>query len=161
MTRSGIGFDSHRFAEGRPLILGGVEIPAERGLVGHSDADALSHALVDALLGAGALGDIGVHFPDSDPRWKDTDSRVFLREAVTLLATRGLRPVHVDATVLTEEPRLAGHIHEIRESLAATLGLPLDSVSVKAKTGEGMGAIGRAEGLAVLALATVEEVSGA
>ena len=161
MTRTGIGFDSHRFAEGRPLVLGGVEIPSARGLDGHSDADLLSHALVDALLGAGALGDIGGHFPDTDPRWKDADSRLFLRETLALLAGRGLRAVHVDATLLAEEPRLAGHIPAIRESLAATLGLPLDSVSVKAKTGEGMGAIGRGEGMAALAVATVEEVAGA
>jgi len=160
MIRSGIGFDSHRFEAGRTLVLGGVEIPAERGLAGHSDADALSHALVDALLGAAALGDIGAHFPDDDPRWKDADSRLFLRETLALLAAAGYRPVNVDATVITEAPRLGEHVPAIRESLAETLRLPVDRVSVKAKSAESMGSLGRGEGLAVLALATVEEVAG-
>ncbi len=158
MTRSGIGFDSHRFAEGRPLILGGVTIPDARGLAGHSDADVLAHAIVDALLGAGALGDIGRHFPDHDQAWKNAPGSLFIDRSLELLGKNGLRPVHVDATIIAEAPRLAPHMDAIRASLAGFLKLPLDSVSVKATTNEGMGAIGRSEGMAVMAVATVEDI---
>jgi len=138
-------------------MLGGVEIPGARGLAGHSDADVLAHAIVDALLGAAALGDIGRHFSDEDPAWKNAASSRFLERALKLLGERGMRPVHVDATIIAESPRLAPHIDAIRANLAGLLALPLDSVSVKATTHEGMGALGRGEGMAAMAVATVED----
>jgi 2-C-methyl-D-erythritol 2,4-cyclodiphosphate synthase len=156
---TGIGYDCHRLAEGRRLVLGGVEIPHELGLAGHSDADVLTHAIIDALLGAAALGDIGEHFPDTDPRYRDADSLVLLRETVAMLAAGGLRPRHVDATVVLERPKLAGAKEEIRARLAGVLGLERAHVSVKATRGEGMGFIGRGEGAAALAVATVERLS--
>ncbi len=156
MTRVGLGYDAHRFAEGRRLVLGGVEVEHHRGLAGHSDADALAHAITDALLGAAALGDLGEHFPDTDERWRDADSLALLREAVALLAQRGLRPVNVDATVVLERPKLAPHREEMRRRLAAALSLDLDAVSVKATRGEGMGFVGREEGVAVMAVALIE-----
>lgn len=155
MIRTGIGFDAHRFAEGRRLVLGGVEIPHPVGLLGHSDADVLAHALMDALLGAAADGDIGRHFPDTDPRWKDADSLELLRRVVERVGTLGWRIVNTDATVLAEAPRLAPHIPEMRRRLAGALGLPEGAVSVKATTVEAMGALGRREGVAVLAVATL------
>ena len=154
---AGIGWDSHRFAAGRPLILGGVTIPHDRGLDGHSDADVLTHAVIDALLGASALGDIGQHFPDSDERYRDADSMELLRTVVAMLAERGLRVAHVDTTVVMERPKLAGHREAIRASLAAALGVEPGQVNVKASTGEGMGFIGREEGVAALAVATIRE----
>jgi 2-C-methyl-D-erythritol 2,4-cyclodiphosphate synthase len=154
---AGIGWDSHRFAAGRPLILGGVTIPHDRGLDGHSDADVLTHAVIDALLGASALGDIGQHFPDSDERYRDADSMELLRTVVAMLAERGLRVAHVDTTVVMERPKLAGHREAIRASLAAALGVEPGQVNVKASTGEGMGFIGREEGVAALAVATLRE----
>ena len=154
---AGIGWDSHRFAAGRPLILGGVTIPHDRGLDGHSDADVLTHAVIDALLGAAALGDIGQHFPDSDERYRDADSMQLLRTVVAMLAERGLRVAHVDTTVVMERPKLAGHREAIRASLAAALGVEPGQVNVKASTGEGMGFIGREEGVAALAVATLRE----
>jgi len=159
-TRSGIGYDSHRFIAGRPLHLGGVLVPWTHGLAGHSDGDAILHAVVDALLGAGSLGDIGSHFPDTDPQWKGAESSRFAREAVRLLAERGLAPEHVDVTVIVERPKLASHIPAMREATANALGLPVDAVSIKAKTNEGMGWIGRGEGLGVIAVATVRGASG-
>ena len=156
MTRIGIGFDSHRFAEGRPLILGGQAIPHTHGLAGHSDADAVAHALTDAILGAVAAGDIGSHFPDTDPRWKGADSIGLLRAACALVAERGFRVVQVDATVILERPRLGPHIPAMRATLAEALGVSVDAVSVKAKTNEGMGFIGRGEGIAAMAVATLE-----
>jgi 2-C-methyl-D-erythritol 2,4-cyclodiphosphate synthase len=155
LARSGIGWDSHRLAEGRPLILGGVPIPHDRGLAGHSDADVLAHAIADALLGAAALGDIGQHFPDTDERWRGADSLVLLRAVVALLGEQGLRAVHVDATVLMERPKLAPHREAIRARLADALGVEPAAVSVKASTGEGLGFVGREEGVAALAVATV------
>jgi 2-C-methyl-D-erythritol 2,4-cyclodiphosphate synthase len=152
---TGIGWDSHRPAEGRRLVLGGVEIPYDRGLEGFSDADVLAHAITDALLGAAALGDIGEHFPDTDPRWAGADSLVLLRAVVAMLAERGLTVVHVDATVVMERPKLAPHRAAIRGRLAETLGLAAEHVSVKASTGEGMGFVGRGEGVAALAVASV------
>ena len=159
-TRAGIGYDSHRFVAGRPLHLGGVVIPWTHGLAGHSDGDAILHAVVDALLGAAALGDIGTHFPDTDPQWKGVDSSRLAREAVRMLGEHGLAPDHVDVTVVVERPRLSSHIPAMREATAKALGLPVESVSLKAKTNEGMGWIGRGEGLAVFAVATVRGASG-
>jgi 2-C-methyl-D-erythritol 2,4-cyclodiphosphate synthase len=149
--RTGIGIDSHRFEPGRRLVLGGVEIPHERGLAGHSDADVLAHAITDALLGAAGLGDIGQHFPDTDEAWKDADSMDLLREVVDRVRAAGHELVHVDATVMLERPKLAPHREAIHASLAAVLG----SVNVKATTGEGMGFVGRGEGAAALAVATI------
>ena len=153
--RTGIGFDTHRLVEGRKLILGGVAIPHPVGLLGHSDADVLTHALMDALLGAIADGDIGQHFPDTDPQWAGADSLALLRAVVARLAAQGWRPANVDATVLAERPKLAPHIPAMRERLADALGLPVGAVSVKATTVEGLGAIGRREGISALAVATV------
>jgi 2-C-methyl-D-erythritol 2,4-cyclodiphosphate synthase len=155
---AGIGWDSHRLAAGRPLILGGVTIPHDRGLDGHSDADVLTHAVIDALLGAAALGDIGQHFPDSDERYRDADSIELLRTVVATLAERGLRVAHVDTTLLMERPKLAGHREAIRASLAAALAVEPGQVNVKASTGEGMGFVGREEGVAALAVATLQSV---
>lgn len=153
--RTGIGWDLHRLTPGRPLILGGVTVPSELGLEGHSDADVLSHAITDAVLGAAALGDIGMHFPDSDPRWAGADSLLFLRHALSLAAARGYRLVNVDATVILERPKLKDYRSAIREKLAATLGLDLDRVSVKFKTAEKLGPVGEsraAEAQAVVML---------
>jgi 2-C-methyl-D-erythritol 2,4-cyclodiphosphate synthase len=140
--RTGLGWDNHRLAEGRRLILGGVSVPCEFGFEGHSDADVLSHAVTDALLGALALGDIGMHFPDSDPRWKGCDSLVFLRHAVSLAKERGYAISNVDATVILERPKLKDYRQAIRESLAGALGLAVDRVSVKFKTAEKVGPVG-------------------
>jgi 2-C-methyl-D-erythritol 2,4-cyclodiphosphate synthase len=150
-VRTGIGIDSHRFEIGRRLVLGGVEIPYERGLAGHSDADVLAHAIADALLGAAGLGDIGQHFPDTDEAWRDADSIELLRTVVARVAEEGYAIEHVDATVMLEAPKLAPHREAIEASLAAVLG----SVNVKATTGERMGFIGRGEGAAALAVATI------
>jgi 2-C-methyl-D-erythritol 2,4-cyclodiphosphate synthase len=152
----GIGYDSHRFVEGRPLILGGVTIPHSRGLAGHSDADAVAHALTDAMLGAAGAGGIGQLFPDTDPQWKDADSMELLRTAHELIRGRGLRLVQADLTVITELPKLLPHLAPMAASLAARLALPNGAISVKAKTNEGMGFIGRGEGLAVMAVALLE-----
>jgi 2-C-methyl-D-erythritol 2,4-cyclodiphosphate synthase len=152
----GIGWDSHRLVDGRPLVLGGVEIPFGRGLEGWSDADVLTHAVIDALLGAAALGDIGQHFPDDDPRWRGADSLELLGAVVALLGERRVTVVHVDATVLMERPKLAPHRDAIRARLSRALGLDADHVNLKASTGEGMGFVGRGEGVAALAVATVE-----
>jgi 2-C-methyl-D-erythritol 2,4-cyclodiphosphate synthase len=160
MITTGMGYDCHPLAEGRRLILGGVEIPHERGLAGHSDADALTHAIIDALLGAAALGDIGQHFPDTDERYRDASSIELLRRTVGLLAGAGFSARHVDATVLLERPQLAPAREQIRRTLAEALGLDLEHVSVKATRGEGMGFIGRQEGVAALAVATVERRAG-
>ena len=147
--RVGFGYDSHVFDEGRPLRLGGVLIPGAPGLRGHSDADALVHALVDALYGAAALGDIGSHFPDSDPRWANADSLLFLRAAVAEVRAAGYTVGNIDATVICERPKLRSHIEAIRKHLASELGISVSSVSVKAKTNEGMDAVGAGKGIAV------------
>jgi 2-C-methyl-D-erythritol 2,4-cyclodiphosphate synthase len=160
VIRTGIGFDAHRFAPGRRLILGGVEIPGAPGLEGHSDADVLTHAIMDALLGAAADGDIGRHFPDTDPAWKDARSLALLEAVGRRLAGRGFRVLNVDATVIAETPRLAPHAPAMRAGLGAALGLGADRVSVKATTVEGMGALGRREGMAALAVATVDDGPG-
>jgi 2-C-methyl-D-erythritol 2,4-cyclodiphosphate synthase len=159
MTRVGLGFDVHPFVEGRPLILGGIEVPAERGLAGHSDADVLTHAVADALLGALALGDLGQHFPDSDPRYRGISSLRLLGEVVERVRGHGGRIVNVDATVVADAPRLSGWLEAMRARLAETLGLAVDRVSVKAKRAERLGALGRQEGVAAMAVALVE-VSG-
>ena len=156
MTRVGLGFDVHPLVEGRPLVLGGVDIPADRGLSGHSDADVLTHAVADALLGALALGDLGQHFPDTDPRYRGISSLELLREVVTRVRTHGGRIVNVDATIVAEAPRLADRLEAMRGRLADTLGLALDRVSVKAKRAERLGALGRHEGIAAMAVASVE-----
>jgi 2-C-methyl-D-erythritol 2,4-cyclodiphosphate synthase len=153
--RIGFGYDVHRYAPGRRLVLGGVEIAAPIGLLGHSDADVLTHAVMDALLGAAALGDIGHHFPPSEPRWKDADSVALLERVAALLAERGWRVGNVDATVVMERPRLAPHIPAMRARLAAALGVAEAAVSVKATTTEGMGFVGRDEGAAAYAVALI------
>jgi 2-C-methyl-D-erythritol 2,4-cyclodiphosphate synthase len=154
-VRTGIGYDSHRLEEGRRLVLGGVQVPSERGLAGHSDADALAHAVTDALLGAAGLGDIGEHFPDTDEAWRDADSIDLLRRAAELVRDAGLAPVNVDAVVVCEAPRLAAYRDAMRERLAGALGLGKGEVGVKFTTGEGMGFVGRGEGIAALATAAV------
>ena len=150
---TGIGWDVHRLVEGRPLILGGVRIDHDRGLEGHSDADVLTHAVIDALLGAAGLGDIGEHFPDADPAYAGADSLALLRDVVALLGAREV--LHVDVSVLMERPRLARHKAAIRETLAGALGVAVDRVNVKATTGERLGFVGREEGVAALAVATL------
>ena len=156
MIRVGTGYDLHRLEAGRPLILGGVLVPHESGLLGHSDADALCHAIIDALFGAAALGDIGRHFPDTDPAYKGADSMILLREAMHILREAGFEPVNVDATIVAQRPKLAPYIEAMREKLAAALGLPVNGVSVKAKTNEGVGPEGRQEAISVQAVALVE-----
>ena len=159
-SRTGIGYDSHRFEAGRRLVLGGVEVPgAERGLAGHSDADALTHAIIDALLGAAGLGDIGQHFPDTDDRWRDADSLDLLSEVSVVLEEHDSAITHIDATVVCEEPKLGPHRDEMRRSLASTIGLSARAVNVKFTTNEGMGWVGRGEGVAALAVATLERGS--
>jgi 2-C-methyl-D-erythritol 2,4-cyclodiphosphate synthase len=154
-TLSGIGYDSHRLVAGRKLILGGVEIPSELGLDGHSDADVLTHAIIDALLGAAGLGDIGEHFPDSDERYRDADSIELLQTVLPRVIAQGLELLNVDATVVMERPKLGAHREAIRESLAAALGLAPGRVNVKATTGEGIGFVGRGEGVAALAVVSL------
>lgn len=153
---TGIGWDVHRLVPGRPLILGGVRVESELGLEGHSDADVLTHAVIDALLGAIGAGDVGEHFPDTDERWRGADSLELLRHVDALLAERGAAVVHVDATVMLERPRLLDHKPAMRANLADVLALPPERVNVKATRGEGMGFVGRVEGAAALAIATVE-----
>jgi len=156
--RTGLGWDVHRIAAGRPLILGGVTVPSDFGLEGHSDADVLSHAITDAILGAAALGDIGMHFPDNDPRWKGCDSLVFLRHAKELAEARGFRIANVDSTIILERPKLKDYRTAMREKLAATLGLDAELVSVKFKTAEKVGPVG--EGRSAEAQAIVTLVRG-
>jgi len=148
--RAGIGYDIHRFEAGRPLVLGGVTIPGETGLAGHSDADVLLHAVIDALLGAAGLGDIGTHFPDSDTQWADANSAALLERTVALVRVAGYAPQNVDATVIAEKPRLAEHIEAMRARIAVLVGAP---ANVKAKTNEGIGEVGRGEGIAAVAVA--------
>ncbi len=155
MTRIGLGYDVHRLTEGRPLVLGGVTIPYERGLLGHSDADVLLHALMDALLGAAALGDIGRLFPDSDERYRGADSRVLLREVADLLERSGFSVGNVDVTLIAQRPKIAPYVPRMRENIAADLKLPLEAVSVKATTEEGLGFTGSGEGMAAQAAATL------
>jgi 2-C-methyl-D-erythritol 2,4-cyclodiphosphate synthase len=158
--RIGHGYDSHRFAEGRRLVLGGVEIPSERGLAGHSDADAVAHAVTDALLGAAGLGDIGRHFPPSDAEWKDADSMLLLARVVALVEEAGHGIGNVDVTVVTEAPRIGPHVDAMRRRLAETLRVGVDRVSVKGKSNEGLGWIGAGEGLACFAVVLLDRSSG-
>jgi 2-C-methyl-D-erythritol 2,4-cyclodiphosphate synthase len=156
--RTGLGWDAHRVSAGRPLVLGGVAVPCEFGLEGHSDADVLAHAITDAILGAAALGDIGAHFPDSDPRWKGCDSLVFLRHARDLAEALGYRVVNVDSIVLLERPKLSEYRQPIRERLAETLGLEVDRVSVKFKTAEGVGPVGEGRSAEAQAVVTLQKL---
>ena len=155
--RVGLGWDVHRIAPGIPLILGGVTVPSEFGLEGHSDADVLAHAITDAILGAVAIGDIGMHFPDTDPRWKGCDSLVFLRHAQGLAKDRGYRIGNIDSTVILERPKLKDYRAAIRQRLAETLGLELDAVSVKFKTAERVGPVGEGRSAEAQAVVTVEK----
>jgi len=154
-TRFGIGYDSHRFAAGRSLRVSGVTVPHTHGLVGHSDGDVALHAVVDALLGAAALGDIGTHFPDDDPKWRGADSTQFARQAVEMLREAGYSVQQVDVTIIAERPKIAPMIAQMRAATAKALGVQADAVSIKAKTNEGMGWIGRGEGIAALAVASI------
>ena len=155
--RIGHGYDVHRLVEGRKLILGGVFIPWEKGLLGHSDADVLLHALMDALLGAAALGDIGKHFPDTDERYRGADSMALLRQVRTILSDHGFTVGNVDCTVLAQRPKLAPHIQQMRENIAAALEIPVDRVSVKATTEEGLGFTGEGLGIAAHAVVLIDE----
>ncbi len=155
IPRTGIGYDVHRFAEGRRCVLGGVEIPHERGLLGHSDADVVLHAIADALLGAAALGDIGRHFPPTDPAWAEMDSRDIVRRAVELLGGIDMEPIHIDVTVVAEAPKINPHLAAMQASIGGCVGLPPETISVKATTNERMGFVGRGEGIAALAVATI------
>src|SRR2546427_9512033 len=157
MTRAGIGHDLHRLAEGRKLVLGGVEVPFHKGPLGHSDGDALAHAICDALLGAAALGDMGQHFPDSSPKWRTASSLGFLRHVRKLLDTAGYTVLNIDATVGLERPKLAPYIPRMRKKLAAALGIEPRQVSVKAKTAEGLGTVGRGQAVRAGAIALIEQ----
>ena len=158
MIRIGQGSDIHALVEGRKLIVGGVDIPHERGLLGHSDADVLLHAVIDALLGAAALGDIGRHFPDTDERYRGVDSRVLLRATRELLAQSGWRVVNIDSTISAQRPKMAPHIPAMIANIAADLQIPEGAVSVKAKTGERLGFVGREEGISTQAVALIEQI---
>ena len=159
IVRTGIGYDTHRFAAGRPLVLGGVTIPYELGLAGHSDADVLLHALADAVLGAAALGDIGHHFPPGDPAFADADSRELLRTSGELVRAAGWTVVNLDATVIAEVPRIGPFVEQMRETIGEVMSLATAAVSIKATTNEGLGAIGRSEGIAALAIATIRGIN--
>lgn len=156
MMRVGQGYDVHQLVEGRPLILGGVTIPFEKGLLGHSDADALLHAITDALLGAAALGDIGRHFPDTDPRYKGADSRVLLRAAVELLRDHGWKIGNVDATIIAQRPKIAPFVPAMIENIAADLGIDASQINVKGKTNESLGYLGRCEAIETQAVALID-----
>ena len=158
--RIGIGYDIHRFQEGRALVLGGVSFPGEIGLAGHSDADVLLHAIIDALLGAAGLGDIGQHFPPDDPAYRGADSLELLARVLAMVRDAGLAVESVDATAIAERPRLGPHLAPMRERIAGTLGTSPDRVNVKATTNEGMGALGRGEGIAAIAVALLREAEG-
>ncbi len=157
MSRCGIGYDLHRLVPGRKLILGGVEVPFDKGPAGHSDGDVLAHAICDALFGAAGLGDIGTHFPDTDARWKDAASLRFLEHARTLLDAHAFRVVHIDATVIAERPKLVPHFPAMRQALAAALRIEIGFINLKAKTNEGVDAVGRGEAIAAQAIATLDE----
>ena len=159
-TRVGIGYDSHRFAAGRKLILAGVDIPFEKGLDGHSDADAIAHAVTDALLGAATLGDIGTHFPPTSDEWKDADSMRLLEQVVQLVQRSDYAVVNLDVTVICEAPKIGPHAQRMRENIAKALQVNADAVSIKGKTNEGMGWIGRGEGIAVMAVALISNKAG-
>ena len=157
-VRCGIGYDLHRLAEGRKLIVGGIELAFDKGPVGHSDGDVVAHALCDALLGAAGLGDIGTHFPDTDPKWKDANSLIFLEHARRLLDEKKFAIEHVDAVVITEKPKLGPHFLKMREALGRALGVPAEKIHLKAKTNEGVDAIGRGEAIAAWVVTTIAEM---
>jgi 2-C-methyl-D-erythritol 2,4-cyclodiphosphate synthase len=157
MSRAGIGYDLHRMVSGRKLMLGGIEVPFDKGPEGHSDGDALAHAICDALLGAAGLGDIGTHFSDRDPRWKDAASLRFLEYVRVMLAERRLYVEHIDATVILERPKLGPHFPAMRAALAGALGIEVERINLKAKTNEGVDAVGRGEAIAAQAIATLDE----
>lgn len=157
MSRAGIGYDLHRLETGRKLIVGGVEVPFDKGPAGHSDGDVLAHAITDALLGAAGLGDIGTHFPDTDPEWKGVSSLLFLEHVSTMLETNGLHIGHIDAVVICERPKLGPHFPAMREALAKSLGIRADQINLKAKTNEGVDAVGRGEAIAAQAIATIQD----
>ena len=159
--RIGQGFDAHALVEGRPLVIGGVTIPYALGLAGHSDADVLLHAICDALIGAAALGDIGRHFPDSDPQYKGVDSRKLLRATAALLSQHGLGLVNLDATIIAQEPRMSPHVAQMAANIAADLGVPINCVNIKAKTTERLGFTGRGEGIAAEAVALIAPLAAA
>ncbi len=156
--RIGHGFDAHRLVEGRKLVLGGVDVPHDRGALGHSDADVLAHAVSDALLGAASLGDLGGHFPDTDERWKNADSMELLHHCAAEVRREGYRIANIDATIVVQQPKLASYIMRMRENIASRLGLSLGQVSVKAKTSEGMGYTGDGSGIAAYAVALIENI---
>lgn len=155
MMRVGVGYDVHRLVEGRKLILGGVDIPYEMGLLGHSDADVLLHAIKDALLGAAGLGDIGKHFPDTDPRYQGISSLLLLEQVGTLLKEKGFRPFNIDAVIVAQRPKLAPFMEEMRQNIASTLGMKAEYVNIKATTTEGLGFTGTGEGIAAYGVATI------
>jgi len=157
MSYAGIGYDLHRLIEGRKLMIGGIEVPFEKGSQGHSDGDVLSHAICDALLGAAGLGDIGTHFPDSDSKWKGASSLIFLEHIRKLLADRRFQVVHIDAVVMCERPKLGPHFPAMRVALAKALGITSDEINLKAKTNEGVDAVGRGEAIAAHAIATLTQ----
>jgi 2-C-methyl-D-erythritol 2,4-cyclodiphosphate synthase len=156
-VRCGIGYDLHRLAEGRKLIIGGIEVPFDKGPVGHSDGDVLAHAMCDALFGAAGLGDIGTHFPDTDPKWKGANSLIFLQHARKLLDAKKFAIEHVDAVVILEKPKLGPHFPKMRLALAGALGVPTDKIHLKAKTAEGVDAVGRGEAIAAQVVATLSQ----
>lgn len=156
--RIGQGFDVHQLVEGRPLIIGGITIPHEKGLLGHSDADVLLHAICDALIGAAGLGDIGKHFSDSDPRFKNIDSRILLRNVYRLLTDKGYKIVNIDATIIAQSPKMAPHIPGMIATIAQDLEMPADCINLKAKTAEHLGAIGRKEGIVAEAVCLIERI---
>jgi 2-C-methyl-D-erythritol 2,4-cyclodiphosphate synthase len=155
ITRTGIGYDIHQFGEDRELWLGGVKIPADKGLIGHSDADVMLHAIADAILGAAALGDIGIHFPDTDAKWKNMHSIVILQEVKSMVTQRSFTILNVDATLIMEQPKIAPYADEMRRTIATALNISPDQVNIKATTNEHMGSLGRGEGAAALAVATL------
>jgi len=157
MIRTGIGFDSHRLTEGRRLILGGVEIPFEKGLLGHSDGDVLCHAIIDAIIGALGLGDIGRHFPDSDPQWKDASSIKMLAITVEMARQRGYEIAYIDSTIITDQPRLSPYINQMKEKISGA-GIPASLINIKAKSNEGMGFVGRGEGIIAQAICVIKKV---
>ena len=155
--RIGMGYDSHRLVDGRKLILGGVEIPSDKGLIGHSDADVLCHAVIDSLIGALGLGDIGKHFPDDDPQWKNVSSLQLLRQVVELMRLNGFEAAWIDSVIIAERPRLSGYIEDMKQALAKS-GIPSGVVNIKAKTNEGMGFIGKGEGIAAYAVCLLKRI---
>jgi len=157
-VRVGIGYDAHRLVEGRKLIIGGVHIPFEKGLLGHSDADVLVHAINDALLGAACLGDIGKHFPDTDPKYKDISSLVLMKRVAELLKNEGFGIVNIDSVIVAERPKFAPYIEKMRENIASALGIQKDKISIKATTTEGMGFEGRGEGISAKAICLIKKI---